>query len=167
MSSDGLTSVLFSMPKMANVFSPPAQLRAMMRFEWVLSSALVANSSAKEGSAAVLEKLLDADFVDQVSLLRVARNAGNTAIPFVRKLTAAVKAQSEIAARSVHLGATLVITGAHGPATPPADGRTMHAAIQHPSYVELKASHLSALESEEEFAGAVVKHLTATEVTRG
>ncbi len=106
MSRDGLTSFLFSTPDMTNVFSPQAQLRAMTRFEWALSSALEANGLAEAGSAATLEKLLDADFVDLASLLRDARDAGNIAIPFVRQLTAAVKAHSEAAARSVHLGAT-------------------------------------------------------------
>lgn len=106
MSSDGLTSFLFSTPEMADVFSPPAQFRAMTRFEWALSSALEANGLAEAGSAAALEDLLDANFVDQGSLLKDARNAGSIAIPFVRQLTEAVKAQSEVAARSVHLGAT-------------------------------------------------------------
>lgn len=106
MSRDGLTSFLFSTQGMANVFSPKAQLRAMTRFEWALSSALEANGLTEAGSAAVLEKLLDAAFVDLSLLLRDARDAGNIAIPFVRQLTAAVKAHSEIAARSVHLGST-------------------------------------------------------------
>jgi 3-carboxy-cis,cis-muconate cycloisomerase len=106
MSSDGLTSFLFSTPEMASVFSPQAQLRAMTRFEWALSSALEANGLAEVGSAAALEKFLDADFVDIASLLKAARDAGNLAIPFVQQLTAAVKSQSESAARSVHLGAT-------------------------------------------------------------
>jgi len=33
--------------------------------------------------------------------------------------------------------------------------------------VELKASHMSAWERADEFASAVVEHLTATEVTHG
>lgn len=106
MSSDGLTSFLFSTPEMASIFSPREQLRAMTRFEWALTSALEANGLAELGSAAVLEKLLNADFVDIASLLKAARDSGNIAIPFVRQLTAAVKSQSEGAARSVHLGAT-------------------------------------------------------------
>jgi 3-carboxy-cis,cis-muconate cycloisomerase len=106
MSSDGLTSFLFSTPEMASVFSPQAQLRAMTRFEWALSSALEAIGLAEPGSAAVLEKFMGADFVDLALLLRAAKGAGNIAIPFVRQLTAAVKAHSESAAKSVHLGAT-------------------------------------------------------------
>jgi len=106
MGSDGLTSFLFSTPEMASVFSPRAQLRAMTRFEWALSSALEANGLAEPGSAAALEKFLNADFVDLAFLVKEARDAGNIAIPFVRQLTAAVRSQSESAARFVHLGAT-------------------------------------------------------------
>lgn len=61
----------------------------------------------------------------------------------------------------------LVITGTHDPATPPDDGRALHAAIRNSSYVELDASHLSAWERAEEFAGAVVKHLSAGEGVDG
>ena len=106
MSSNGLTSFLFSTPEMANVFSPEAQLRAMTRFEWALSSALEANGLAEPGSGAALGKLLRSDFVDISLLLREARDAGNIAIPFVRQLTATVKAGNENAARSIHFGAT-------------------------------------------------------------
>ncbi len=106
MSNNELTSFLFSTPEMASVFSPQAQLRAMTRFEWALSSALEANGLAAAGSAEALESLLDAAFVDLAFLLRDARGAGNIAIPFVRQLTTAVKSHSESAARSVHLGAT-------------------------------------------------------------
>ncbi len=62
---------------------------------------------------------------------------------------------------------SLVITGTHDPATPPAEGRTLHAAIHHSSYVELNASHMSAWECADGFADAVVEHLTATEVKNG
>jgi len=56
-----------------------------------------------------------------------------------------------------------VITGTHDPATPPGDGRALHAAIPNSSYVELDASHLSAWERANEFAEAVMKHLSAGE----
>ena len=62
---------------------------------------------------------------------------------------------------------SLIITGTRDPATPPADGRTLCATIQHSSYLELNASHMSAWECAGEFAGAVVDHLTASEVTHG
>ncbi len=108
--SNGLNSFLFSTPEMTRVFSGKAQLRAMMRFEWALLCALEKQGIAEAGSSQVLQSLLDADFgagfVDVESIEREAKNAGNVAIPFVRQLTAKVKARSESAARAVHLGAT-------------------------------------------------------------
>jgi len=106
MSNDGINSFLFSTPEMTRVFSLTEQLRAMTRFEWALSCALENNEQAEVGSGAVLESLLNADFVDVDALVSEARNAGNIAIPFIRQLTAAVRSRSGAAARSVHLGAT-------------------------------------------------------------
>ena len=63
--------------------------------------------------------------------------------------------------------ASLVISGTHDPATPPGDGRALHAGIPNSSYVELDASHLSAWERADEFAGAVLQHLAAGEAMNG
>ena len=63
--------------------------------------------------------------------------------------------------------ASLVITGTHDPATPPVDGRTLHAGIPNSRYVELDASHLSAWECADEFAGAVLQHLAGEEDMNG
>ena len=63
--------------------------------------------------------------------------------------------------------ASLVITGTHDPATPPSDGRALHAAIRESRYLELDASHLSAWECADEFAGAVVQHLAEGEEIDG
>lgn len=63
--------------------------------------------------------------------------------------------------------ASLVITGTHDPATPPSDGRALHAALRKSRYLELDASHLSAWECAEEFAGAVKKHLAEGEESDG
>ena len=63
--------------------------------------------------------------------------------------------------------ASLVITGTHDPATPPEDGRALHAAIRNSSYVELDASHLSAWEGADDFAGVVLQHLAGGEGTDG
>ncbi len=108
--SNGLNSFLFSTPEMTRVFSQEGQLRAMMRFEWALMCALEKHGIAEAGSSEVMESLADADFgagfVDAETIEREAKDAGNVAIPFVRQLTAKAKAQSETAARAVHLGAT-------------------------------------------------------------
>ena len=63
--------------------------------------------------------------------------------------------------------ASLVITGTHDPATPPGDGRALHAGLRDSRYVELDASHLSAWECAQEFAGAVVQHLAEGEGING
>jgi 3-carboxy-cis,cis-muconate cycloisomerase len=104
--NDGLNSFLFSTPGMTHVFSSREQLRAMMRFEWALTSALERHSLAEPGSASILESLLHADFIAGDALESEARDAGNIAIPFVRQLVAAVKARDERASRAIHLGAT-------------------------------------------------------------
>lgn len=63
--------------------------------------------------------------------------------------------------------ASLVITGTHDPATPPEDGRALHAGLPHSTYVELNASHMSAWECANEFAEAVMQHLAAGEAVHG
>lgn len=103
---DNLNSFLFTTPEMARIFSPQAQLRAMMRFESALTAALERNGLAAAGSGEILKTLLDCDFVQTEELLRGAHDAGNIAIPFVRQLTAAVAERSGAAARTIHLGAT-------------------------------------------------------------
>ncbi len=104
--SNGLNSFLFSTAEMARVFSQQGQLRAMMRFEWALTCALEKHGLAETGSNKAMESLLDAGFVDAALLVQDARAAGNIAIPFVKHLTTQVKAHSEVASRSIHLGAT-------------------------------------------------------------
>ena len=104
--SESLNSFLFSTSEMTRVFSPQQQLRAMTRFEWALSAALEKHGLAEPGSATMLESLLDANFVDRDALENEARDAGNIAIPYIRQLTAAVKARDERASRAIHLGAT-------------------------------------------------------------
>ena len=101
-----LNAFLFTTPAVSQAFSAAAQLRAMMRFEWALVRALESCGLSEAGSGAVLERLLDAGFVDGEGLERGARLNGNIAIPFVQQLTAAVKARNEGAARAIHLGAT-------------------------------------------------------------
>lgn len=104
--SNELNSFLFSTPEMSRVFSAESQLRAMIRFEWALTSALEKCGLAEVGSGAVLESLLEADFIDINSLSREATQSGNIAIPFVKQLASAVNARSEHAARALHIGAT-------------------------------------------------------------
>jgi len=54
---------------------------------------------------------------------------------------------------------TLVISGAHDPATPPADGRFLAHQIPGARYVELNAAHLSNIEDQDRFTTEVAAFL--------
>src|ERR1700739_1538946 len=104
--NDRLNSFLFSTPEMTQVFAPEEELRAMMRFEWALTSALEKHGLAPIGSAKILEAMGGAGFVNLDSMQTAARKSGNIAIPFVQQLPAEVKARNEHASRAIRLGAT-------------------------------------------------------------
>ncbi|HET9109947.1 MAG TPA: 3-oxoadipate enol-lactonase [Ktedonobacterales bacterium] len=55
---------------------------------------------------------------------------------------------------------SLVITGAHDVATPPADGRFLANSIPGAQYLELEAAHLSNIEAASAFNDAIVRFLT-------
>jgi 3-carboxy-cis,cis-muconate cycloisomerase len=100
------TFSLFSTPEMTETFSLIRQLRAMMQFEWALSCALEKQGIAEAGAGAILESLIDAEFVDISAVKRDAQGAGNIAIPFVQQLTTNVRRRNKPASRTIHLGAT-------------------------------------------------------------
>ena len=56
---------------------------------------------------------------------------------------------------------TLIISGAHDAATPPADGRRMAQEIPGARYIELDAAHISNVEQAERFTAEVVDFLGA------
>jgi 3-oxoadipate enol-lactonase len=61
----------------------------------------------------------------------------------------------------------LVIVGAHDPATPPGDGRSLNAALRNSRCVELDASHLSAWEQAQDFSQATLGFLAEEELAYG
>ena len=61
---------------------------------------------------------------------------------------------------------TMVIVGDRDPATPPAHGEQIAAAIAGATLVRLPAAHLSNIEAAGDFNAAVIKHL-ATEPQHG
>jgi 3-oxoadipate enol-lactonase len=61
----------------------------------------------------------------------------------------------------------LVITGSEDPATPPQDGRELHLGLRSSTYLELNASHLSAWEQSERFAGAILDFFNGKERGNG
>ena len=150
---------------------------------------ILANTAARIGTKEIWEQRLETVNAIGMSALATAtlerrftpdyRNKHPEEMERIRRMIAAIDPHGYTACCAVlrdadlqeHavqvMAASLVIAGTYDPATPPADGRTLHAAIQHSVYVELKASHMSAWERADEFASAVVEHLTATEVTHG
>jgi 3-oxoadipate enol-lactonase len=62
---------------------------------------------------------------------------------------------------------TLVISGAHDPATPPAQGRLLASMIRGARYLEFDASHLSNIEAAPQFTAAVRDFLSAAAVPAG
>jgi 3-oxoadipate enol-lactonase len=56
---------------------------------------------------------------------------------------------------------TLVISGAHDPATPPADGRFLARQIPGARYVELNAAHLSNIEDQDRFTAELAAFLNS------
>lgn len=62
---------------------------------------------------------------------------------------------------------TLVISGSHDVATPPADGRLLSEHIAEARYVELPAAHLSNIEAAEDFNAAVMTFMSGGEVGNG
>jgi 3-oxoadipate enol-lactonase len=62
---------------------------------------------------------------------------------------------------------SLVITGSEDPATPPEDGRALHAGLRNSRYLELNASHLSVWEQPAEFAGALLDFFHGKERNNG
>jgi len=57
--------------------------------------------------------------------------------------------------------ATLVISGAHDPATPPADGHFLAQQIPGARYVELNAAHLSNIEDQARFNNELAAFLNS------
>ncbi|HYT07806.1 MAG TPA: 3-oxoadipate enol-lactonase [Rugosimonospora sp.] len=62
---------------------------------------------------------------------------------------------------------TLVISGTHDPATPPAQGRLLASMIRGARYLEFDAAHLSNIEAAPEFTAAVGDFLSAAAVPAG
>ena len=62
---------------------------------------------------------------------------------------------------------TLVISGTHDPATPPAQGRLLASMIRGARYLEFDAAHLSNIEAAPEFTAAVRDFLSAAAAPAG
>jgi 3-carboxy-cis,cis-muconate cycloisomerase len=105
-SGRGLFGPLFGSEAVSAAFDDAATIQAMLDVEAALARAeakvgLIPASAVQPITAACAAALYDID-----ALGREAALAGNTAIPLVKALTAAVRSADEDAARYVHWGAT-------------------------------------------------------------
>jgi 3-carboxy-cis,cis-muconate cycloisomerase len=100
----------FATPKTAVLFADDATLRQMCRFEIALAQAEGEAGAIPAAAAASIAATLEDYEIPQgdarAKLFADAAKAGTLAIPFVKLLTAAVRAQDPEAARFVHFGAT-------------------------------------------------------------
>lgn len=102
----GLYSSLFHHSPLADFFSERATLQGMLDFEAALARAQARCGVIPQAAVASIEAACRSEQLDAAALAQASAAAGNLAIPLVKQLTAAVKANDEQAARYVHWGAT-------------------------------------------------------------
>lgn len=110
---------------------------------------------------AVLERWFTAEFRERNpdQLRQMRRMLTATAPQGYVACCAAVRDMDQWSAIAGIARPTLVVTGTHDAATPPADGRRMAHEIRGAEYVELDAAHISNLERVERFTSEVVDFL--------
>jgi 3-carboxy-cis,cis-muconate cycloisomerase len=104
--STRLLDPLFTTDRMRAVFSDGGRLQGMLDFEAALARAEARAGVIPAAAVAAIESQCDAHAFDIDALANASALAGNTAIPLVKALTAAVAKRDEAAARFVHWGAT-------------------------------------------------------------
>ncbi len=101
-----LLSPLFGSPAMDAVWSAEATVRAMLVFEAALAAAEADAGVIPGAAVAPIAAACEARAIDVEGLAQAAAIAGNTAIPLVKMLTAAVAKSDAEAAKWIHYGAT-------------------------------------------------------------
>lgn len=104
--SGDLLGPLFAPDHVRAAFADRARLQAILDFEAALARAHAGVGVIPAAAAPAIAAKCRAELFDLAELGRGAINAGNDAIPIVRRLTALVAADSPEAARFVHWGAT-------------------------------------------------------------
>jgi 3-carboxy-cis,cis-muconate cycloisomerase len=107
---NGFADFFFSTPAAAAIFSDEAALRHMCRFEIALALAEGEAGAIPAAAATTIASVLETYEIPsgeaRETLFADAARAGTLAIPFVKLLTAAVRARDPEAAAFVHFGAT-------------------------------------------------------------
>ncbi len=97
---------IFRSPRGIALFSEEAQLRAMLHVESSLAAVEAELGVIPRQAAAEIAKCCNPALFDLSTLNAEARQAGNLAIPLIKKLTALVKERDAAASGYVHWGAT-------------------------------------------------------------
>src|SRR5258708_35144906 len=91
---------------MREIFSDHGRVQSMLDFEAALARGQVGVGVIPAAAAAAIEAQCRAELFDVEALAAAATQAGNSAIPLVKALTALVATADPDAARHVHRGAT-------------------------------------------------------------
>lgn len=102
----GLLGPLFHGTTIGAVFADRAHLQGMLDFEAALARAEARAGVIPAAAAAAIAAQCDAGLYDIDALAKAAAQAGNTAIPLVKALTAKVAMKDKDASGYVHWGAT-------------------------------------------------------------
>jgi 3-carboxy-cis,cis-muconate cycloisomerase len=97
---------LFRYDALDEVFSDRQILQSMLDFESALARAEAVVGVIPQGSADLIASKCRSEYFMTAEIARQAENAGNLAIPLVKKLTEIVGHESKDAGRFVHWGAT-------------------------------------------------------------
>lgn len=101
-----MLDALFRTDAVREIFSDRGCLQGMLDFEAALARATARVGLIPDAAAAEIESQCRAELFDIETLARGAEQAGNTAIPMIKALTALVEVRNRDAARYVHWGAT-------------------------------------------------------------
>ena len=104
--SQRLFDPLFTTERMREIFSDHGRLQSMLDFEAALARGQASAGVIPTAAAVAIEAQCRAELFDVDALAAAASQAGNSAIPLVKALTALVAAADAGAARHVHQGAT-------------------------------------------------------------
>jgi len=128
---------------------------------WNSRIELVRRGSMEAVSPAVLERWFTSDFRSRApqAVEKVRRMLLTTSPEGYAACCAALRDMDQRDAIASIRAPTLVIAGAHDPATPPTDARAIAGRIPGATLMELEAAHLSNIEAADQFTATVLEFL--------
>jgi 3-oxoadipate enol-lactonase len=128
---------------------------------WDARIEAVRKGGTKSIAAATMERWFTARFREREpqTVERIKRIVESTSMEGYIACCAALREADFRESVAAIRAPTLVISGTHDPAAPPADGKFLVKQIAGSRYVELDAAHLSNIEQRESFTGELSKFL--------